>query len=134
MLKKVEVARNRLTTPSGILLCGVRACLRTLDRREKVGNRGRFRANPRRIADLFNEDLTGIGLTLPLLQQVHEFSDTLLGSLRQRNQSLDRFRLEVAFFQFHVGQILRYALDNVHRGLKFSPCLFPLVLLEQQVA
>jgi hypothetical protein len=57
-----------------------RACLISLDRREKVGNRGRFWANPRRIAGLFNEDLTGIGPILPLLQQVHDFSNTLLGA------------------------------------------------------
>jgi hypothetical protein len=57
---------------------GVRVCLKTLNRSEKVGNRGRFGANPRRIAGLFKEDLTEIGPILPLFQQAHEFSDTLL--------------------------------------------------------
>jgi hypothetical protein len=37
----------------------VRACLISLDCREKVGNRGRFRANPRRIAGLFTVIRTG---------------------------------------------------------------------------
>jgi hypothetical protein len=59
-----------------------RVCFEALDRREKVGNRGRFRANTRRIAGLFNEDLTGIGPILPLLQQVHEFQKGVTGRPR----------------------------------------------------
>jgi hypothetical protein len=58
----------------------LRVCLQSLDRREKVGNRGRFRADWRRIAGLFNENLTGVGPILPLLQRVHDSSNTLSAS------------------------------------------------------
>ncbi len=53
----------------------------------------------------------------------------ILASFDLRKQFLDGFRLEEAFFQRYVCQILRNALDNSQRGLKFRSCLFALALL-----
>jgi hypothetical protein len=60
-----------------LVIATMRACLENLDRPGKIGNRDRFRANPRRITGLFDAELTGIESIVPLLHHVHGFSSTL---------------------------------------------------------
>jgi hypothetical protein len=67
----VRCQRVHLVLPG--LVAALEHALESLDRREKVGNRERFLVSLRRIAGLFDEDLTGIGPILPLLQQVQTF-------------------------------------------------------------
>ena len=51
------------------------------------------------MAGLCNEDSTGIGPILPLLQQVHEFSDTLSGHATENPPPRPRYPMDYLLFE-----------------------------------